>query len=288
MLVETHCHCQEYSPDSNRPLMQLLREAAQLGFASVTLTDHFDKDYCSRGSMVMNANPFDEPIMPGEWIFDLNEYHEFIYSAQKQVPCGLQLLHGVEVGYRADIENALANHFKDEPFDQVIGSIHAVDGKDLSFSTHPLYQLEKVEAYDYVLESHLHMLKSSLDFHVLAHIDYITRYVPYADKVMRYQEHASKFDAIFREMIERDIALEINTRTRYKEIDRLQKDRGPMDSDILRRYHAMGGRLLTLASDSHEDGSIGRCFADTRRWLRYLGFSKGCYFIKGKPKLYDL
>ena len=45
----------------------------------------------------------------------------------------------------------------------------------------------------------------------------------------------------------------------------------------------MGGKLITLGSDSHFPGTFGVCFDETVEYLRSLGFTESFYFKDRKP-----
>ncbi len=279
MLVETHSHSKEFSPDSNRSLAVLLDEALRKGFSSLCLTDHFDKDYCSKGTVDQEKTDLYAPIKPGEWIFDPAEYRAAIEKARYTLPQSFSLLTGIEVGYRRDLASQFNDFLSPHNFDQIIGSIHALKDVDLSITDRqPLYCLSKQEAYDYVLDAHIELVKSPFDFDILAHVDYMSRYVPFEDKTMRYEEHPERIDVLFKEMIRRDIALEINNRTRYKFFDQTGSDPGILDDAMLVRYRELGGRLITLASDAHEVGSLGRFFSETGSHLKSLGFKEAFFY----------
>ncbi len=289
MLVETHSHCSEYSPDSGRPLARLLQEAAGKGFSTIVLTDHFDKDYCSDGTVDHERTPLGSTPKEGEWVFDLHNYTHFVESVRTVAPIGLNLLRGIEVGYRKDLAPQFNAFFAPYEFEQIIGSIHAIDDVDLSFTyKHPIYQKEKKEAYAEVLKTHIDLVESPFDFDILAHFDYMTRYVPYDDPSMLYADYEPLFDRLLKGIISRDIALEINNRTRYKAYDKDGIDPGPCDRDILERYYELGGRLITLASDTHETGTLGRFFPEVKAWLRDIGFKEACFFKGRQPQLYKI
>ena len=88
--------------------------------------------------------------------------------------------------------------------------------------------------------------------------------------------------------IEREVALEINLRTRYKQFDRTGHDPGLMDPTILLRYRDLGGELITLAGDAHSPEDFGRFFPEARAELKALGFQYGYYFQQGRPMRYAL
>lgn len=286
MLIETHSHCSEFSPDALRSLDALVLEAEQKGFDVVVLTDHYEKNFYDDGHLG-EKTPVGSTPLPGEWVFELAPYFERIEKVNRHSK--ITLLPGLEVGYLPDMHQDLAAYLNDFPFAQVIASVHSMEGIDLAFvDEHPLYRLTKKDAYDRILSTHIALLESPLHFHVLAHVDYLTRYAPYADPAMRYEEHSDLFDQIFHRLIDRQIALEVNVRGRMKIYEKTGRDPGPLDAGILARYREMGGRLVTIAGDVHEVGSLGRFFPETKQYLKSLGFRQACWYECGQPKLYDL
>ena len=83
-------------------------------------------------------------------------------------------------------------------------------------------------------------------------------------------------------MISKDKALEINTKSIQK-----HKDGGFTrwlpDSAILNRYRDMGGKLITLGSDSHFPGTFAVCFTEAVEYLKSLGFKETVYYKEHKP-----
>ena len=92
-----------------------------------------------------------------------------------------------------------------------------------------------------------------------------------------------QIDDILQELIRTKRALEVNTSGFGTAYDRLLPD-----TDILERYYAMGGRLITLASDAHTADRPGIGFDAAVQKLKAIGFSHACDFEKRKPILYEL
>lgn len=286
MLIETHSHAADFSRDAARSLAALVAEADRKGFHTVVLTDHYEKDYFDDARLAQ-ASPVGGAPAEGEWVFPLAAYFDAVEHAGRGHR--VRLLPGIEIGYLPDRARDLADYLAAWPFDQRIGSVHSLDGIDLAFAeAHPLYRGTKAEAYGRILDAHIEMLDSPLAFEVMAHIDYLTRYAPYEDKAMRYEEFPDRFDAIFRRLIAKDIALEVNVRGRTKVFEQTGRDPGPMDAALLARYRELGGRLLTIAGDVHEEGYLGRFFPETIAYLQRLGFREACWYEKRQPVLYDL
>lgn len=285
MLVETHCHSAAFSPDARQTLEELIAGAQARGFEALVLTDHYDKNYFSDGS-IGQVTPLGQPPEAGEWIFDLDFYTDTVRQAQADFT---GLLLGIEIGYRPELAETLTPFLAPCDFDQVLGSIHAVMGQDLgAYRGHPLYELPKQAAYERVLEAHLDMVTSAFQFQVMTHFDYLTRYAPYPDPSITYAAFADHFDTLFKALIERDIALEVNLRTRYKAFDQTGRDPGLGDPAILRRYRDLGGEFITLAGDAHQPADLGRFMPEAKAELKALGFQYGYYFKAGQPIRYAL
>ena len=55
----------------------------------------------------------------------------------------------------------------------------------------------------------------------------------------------------------------------------------PEKGFVLKRYVAMGGKLVTFASDAHVSENLGRRKEDFVEFAKACGIKEGCYF-KGK------
>ena len=90
---------------------------------------------------------------------------------------------------------------------------------------------------------------------MLGHIDYIVRYAPYEEHTLDYTQFHEGIDAVLRAVIETGKVMELNTR-------RLGDKAACEDLlPVYQRYHALGGRYVTLGSDAHTPEAIGVNFA---------------------------
>ena len=53
--------------------------------------------------------------------------------------------------------------------------------------------------------------------------------------------------------------------------------------DILKSYRSLGGEIITIGSDSHEEGHLGHKINDVQGILKELGFKAVYTFDKMKP-----
>ncbi len=145
-------------------------------------------------------------------------------------------------------DEALAGKY---PFDYVLASMHCINGRDL-YEERCYEGLAKVEAVREFLIDTLANLERHNNFDAFAHIDYMCRYMPYADKELILGEAPELFDQVFKLLIAKEKPLEINTR-------RLD-DAGAMAAllAVYRRYAQLGGKYAVIGSDAHYKEHVGR------------------------------
>ena len=122
-------------------------------------------------------------------------------------------------------------------------------------------------------------MASHEDFDVLAHLSCPLRYIngKYRRQIS-IDEYQDMVEEILRVVIRRQKALEVNT----SGINGVYESLMP-DEQTLRRYYALGGRMLTLGSDAHAADRIGNAFGETVELLKEIGFSSYCYYQKRQP-----
>ncbi len=172
---------------------------------------------------------------------------------------------GVELGMTFESREANRAFLQGAPFDQVIGSIHLIGGKDIYYRE--TYGERTKE--DFYREYYRCMAEEAAvqDIDVLGHIDYIARYAPYEDPEPDYGSFRKEIDEVLRVITERGIVLELNTRR--LESRRALKELAP----VFYRYKEMGGQFVTLGSDAHKKEQIGMNFARAVDFTEAMGLS---------------
>lgn len=222
-MFDTHLHTIPFSTDSHMHINELLEK--QKGTSNgLILTEHIDYDFPP----------------PNVYDFSPEEYFKTYGNLRND-----KLLLGLEVGLQPSVINKNIHLVKSYPFDMVIGSIHAVNGYDLYNITYHEQFNNKEEAYLEYLKYMLDNIKKFKDFDTLAHIDYICRKAPYKDNELYYSDFPEVIDEILLTLINNNKVIEINTRrfNNKKSIDSL--------IEIYKRYKTLGGKYVTLGSDSH-------------------------------------
>ena len=186
---------------------------------------------------------------------------------------------GLEVGLAAEAAQRNAELAANPLLDYIIGSVHMIDGRDLTL----LYQdhMAPEEVAGRYLRATLEMVERNSFFDALGHIDYPSRYSPHPDPEIWYDDFPGLYDSIFRALTERGKLLELNTvrvlcRPAYKNLARLYA-----------RYRELGGRFVTMGSDAHMAAALFRGFEQGRRLARECGL-RVVHFREREPVAEDL
>lgn len=291
--VDAHTHTKHDSKDARQSLDELLREADQKALMAVCLTEHYDKDSIDgrlrRGVTAVGAEPD-----PAEWAFNPERYLKRLSPIRTARQKGGQtrLLLGIEVNFAPYLSADYRRYLEPLPFDQIIYSAHFYEDRDIYWAK-DLYRRGKEIFYPQWLTWQLELLEDPFQFQVFGHYDYVARYAPYEQKRLLYREFPDHLDAILKQLIRREAALEINTKAFYtSEPD--PQSAGPetidnyLDADLIRRYLDLGGELVTLSSDSHQAGCLALGFDLYAKRLYELGLRRLCYFVEKKPRFLHL
>lgn len=288
-LIDSHNHTHVFSPDALQSPGELVEDALTAGLSGLAVTEHYDKDLV-KDIVLPGLSPVGSPAAPDEWIFDVNEYFELFYNFKEQLASehpDFILLSGIELGYHKHLAEALDDLVRSRPFDTVIGSVHALDGKDI-YHNPDLSSEPKNKLYARYIETMIELVDHLQEVDILAHFDFIARVCDYEDSKMYYREHPDHWDTLFRKLIEKGVSLEINTRSRYRSLDSTGTDPGFPDSAIIQRYLELGGELITPSSDAHRKNDSGRLLQETAAWLQSLGVRYLTYYVKRKPQFIAL
>ncbi|MBU5484929.1 histidinol phosphate phosphatase [Clostridium sp. MSJ-11] len=256
-MFDCHVHT-EFSSDCKMKIEEVIKET-QNNNLGVILTEHLDLNFPQEG----------------DFIFNIDEYFEK-YSKYR----GDKLLLGVELGMRTDCVMENEEIAKNHPFDYVIGSVHLVkDGSDYyDIFGHELYEgKKKEEVYSNYLNHMYNCIKEHTFIDSLGHIDFMCRYSPYEDREIYYENYRETIDSIFKILVEREIALEINTR-RFGDKEAVENL-----MNLYNKFRELGGKYVTIGSDAHVNKNIGNYFSDAFDLAEYCKL-KPIYFRNRKKE----
>lgn len=218
-----HVHTQ-FSYDSRIEGKHLLQKAVQLGYNEIAITEHLD-------------------LLPEELsIFglpSLKQYQSYCMNLQNSFP-GIKLRMGIEIGDYHRVRSFAKALISDYEFCPILGSVHFLS--DRTNVAVPLTnKLSKAQVEDYYRQNL--KLVESCDIDILAHLGVYKRY--YSD-IVDETLVSGLIDEILSTIIARNIALEINLSGLRKPYARILPE-----EKLIERYRNLGGKLISIGSDSH-------------------------------------
>ena len=248
MLGDRHLHT-HFSCDSDEKTENVIERAIALGMKEICITDHCDIDL--------------GPL----WYMPVREYAAEMERLRDEYKDRIQLHIGIEMGLNPEYNEQIKAVLDSYPFELVIGSIHTMQGDDPYYREH--FKMDDREFYRVYFETALERLKNSGGFNVFGHFDYVVRYGEQKGGSYDPREFADVIDEILKELISRNIALELNTGGLRKGIDFVHPH-----EYILTRYRELGGRLISIGSDAHLYGNVGTGFEKAEEVMKAFGFSE--------------
>lgn len=260
ILADYHLHSL-FSSDSKEELENIVKIALERGMTEIAITDHLDIDYPN-----------------GQFNLEIDNYIETLKKIRFKYQGKIKIKIGVELGLQKHLSGnrKLKSIMENENIDFIIGSTHTIDG----------YELDKEKIYSELSKEEVHIKYfeevyqniSSIDgFNVCGHLDFIRRYgrKSYSDyEVIDYNLHKKIIEKILKLLISRGQGIEVNSSgIRYV------GDQHPNDY-ILKKYKELGGKIITVGSDSHVAKDIAKDFEKIREVLIECGFKYYSTFDK--------
>jgi histidinol-phosphatase (PHP family) len=243
-MLDYHVHS-TCSGDGKATIDQMCARAVELGIREIAFTEH------------VVYNPAD--ICYGT--FDLDRYRSEIDAARSKFD--LKILTGIEFcdPHLYPHELAITHTWG---LDIIMGSVHWVG--DAMISVDSFAGLDVMETYRQYFDEVLKAVQTG-GFDILAHFDLVKRFgVRYAP--FRVESFREQIRAILEVMIERGIALELNTSGLRQPCAEMFPGR-----ETLELYRSLGGRLVTIGSDSHRTEQLGFGLKEGLSLLQSLGFT---------------
>lgn len=283
MLADYHVHT-AFSDDSEYLMEDVVRDSIGKDLSEICFTDHVDygikRDWDDPRGVLYRKGGFGEPEQMALANVDYPEYAAEISRLREQYGDRITIRMGLEFGMQRHTISRYEDLYARYPFDFIILSVHQVDDKELWTQD---YQRDKTQR-EYNLgyyEEILALVKSYHNYSVLGHLDLISRY----DKQGHYpfNEVREIVEKILKQVIADGKGIEVNTSSHRYGIDDLTPSR-----DILQLYRELGGRIVTIGSDSHRPEHLGAYIGETMSELRQLGFGEFCTYEKMTPIYHSL
>lgn len=263
-LIDYHTHT-NFSSDSQAPMEDMILSAIDKGLDEMAITDHVDFD-----------DRYDYT--------DYNTYIPYFNALKEKYANQIKLCFGVEVGvdnYFKEKVNAFTKSFD---FDFIIGSSHAVTGKDLYFDREDFFAGKtKKEAYTLYFTELKKNIEMCKDFCVYGHLDFVSRYGTYKDNSLNYRDYSQIIDEVLLALIEKGKGIEINTSGfRYGIANAYPQ------LEIVKRYKELGGEIITIGSDAHFPKDVADQIGFAYDMLAEAGFKYITTFKNRQPQFIKL
>jgi histidinol-phosphatase (PHP family) len=276
--VDYHLHS-THSADGEASVLEMCEAALAKGLREICFTEHVDFDRAD----------------PAYGYLDWPAYTASVAEARSRYAGRLVVRQGVEFDFRRAYGAEPGEFLAGLDLDFAIGSVHSAAGyqihrlwkdrppgsaraKPRCTGAKPGLDLRTLLA-EYFAETEA--LVASGWCHAIGHFDYIYKQLPDLAAGYRDAWYWRSVERILQACIAGGVAVELNTHHVL--------DRGAAmaaDVEILRRYRALGGRLLVVGSDAHRPGDVAHAFPEAERDLRAAGFDAVTGYARGRP--YDV
>ncbi len=256
-MFDFHMHS-TVSFDGHDTPEKMVRAAQRKGLTAICFTDHVDDDV---------TGP-----MPSQRF--TKEGYDAGYANLQGGDVALHF--GMEFGLHRDNQGSLKEVLSWRDFDFVLGSIHYAEGVDVYYAPYwedkTLFQAEQV-----YLEDTLACVQAHDDFDVLAHLTYISKpRIHPTHTPVQLEQHREVIAEIFRTLAQKGKGIEINT----SGVDRCGAYLP--SADMVRLFKDLGGKIITVGSDAHDDRRVGQYCHDAVHIAKDI-FGYVCTFEKRRP-----
>lgn len=261
MFADYHMHSY-YSDDSECPMEVMVNKAIEAGLDEIAFTEHVDYGVKTD----LNCN--------------YEEYFKEISKLQKEYAEKIKIKAGIEFGVQSQTIEEFQRDFEKYDFDFIILSNHQVGNKE--FWTYEFQEGKSQDEFQRAYyEAIYDVVKKYKNYSVLGHLDMIKRYDKFGDypdeKIMDI------VDDILKQVIKDGKGIEVNTSSFKYGLKDLMPSRA-----ILKRYYELGGKIITIGSDTHETEHLADHIKEVREILKEIGFKDFCTFNNMKPEFWPM
>lgn len=267
-LSDMHVHTSD-SPDADIPAWSLVQKGIENNLGAIGFVAHLDlnpEDFCY-GS------------------FNAGTYDESITRARIESGGRVSVMKGLEVGEPHIYEEQVKKLVDYSNYDFITGALHSVKGIGMILGKEVFADGHSLEIVEEYYAETLRMVEVS-DIDILAHLGLFRRGLALAGLKYDFNElqlWPETIDKILRVLIDRGIALELNT----SGLRRKEKVTYPTPA-ILERFRGLGGTLVTVGSDTHREPHVFFGLERGAALLLKTGFRQVNTFLGRVPKAFEL
>lgn len=285
MLADYHIHC-KYSDDSEEKPEKIIKTAIDKSINEICFTDHvdygikLDKEVFEKMSE-NEKRSWKEKTGRIDLNVDYSNYFEEIQELKKEYRDKITIKQGLEFGMQTHtVEDfqKLFDSYKSK-LDFIILSCHQIENKE--FWTKEFQKGKMPDEYNTEYYEEIYKVVSQYsNYSILGHLDHIQRY---NETIHPFEKSREIITKILKKVIEDNKGIEVNTSSfRYG-----LKDLTP-ERNILKLYHELGGKIITIGSDAHKAEDVGTYIPYIQEELKKIGFNYICTFEKMEPIFHKL
>ena len=278
MLADYHIHCR-YSDDSEEEPEKIVESAVSKNFDEICFTDHVDYGIKIDHDVYNKMNDSKKEKYKNLLNVDYPEYFREIGGLRKKYKDKITIRQGLEFGMQTHTIDDFQKIFDKYDLDFVILSCHQVNDEEF---WNKVFQKGKTpDEYNYKYYEEIYkVIQKYGDYSVLGHLDHIQRY---NETIYPFEKSREIITEILKKVIKDGKGIEVNTSSfRYG-----LKDLTP-ERNILKLYHELGGKIITIGSDAHKAENVGDHIPYIQSELKKTGFTHICTFDKMKPIFHGL
>ena len=264
----THTHF-SFDGDPSSTHDAMCRRALELGLTDIAFTDHCD------------VNGEVEELYT---IYDADKAFASMMEVKEKYKGRLNVICGIELGNPTQYPDYAAKALAAHPYEFVIGSLHNLknvpDFCYMNFGQMSDNQIKKL--FDRALDETIEVAQFP-GITTLAHITYMHRYVTLGGKKLDFKPYYEKLEHLYRTVIDRDIALELNVSTLWKGLGISLPT-----MELLKLYKDCGGSLVTIGSDAHAPENLGKAIRKGYAILETVGFHEVLTIQNGQRVLQSI
>ena len=275
MFCDYHVHS-SFSDDSVYEMEDVIRDAIGLGVDELCFTEHVDYG--------IKVDHGEMPIVKRDGSTMLNVDHDSYFKTlenfKEKYKDKISLKKGLEFGVQMHTLDKYQKLVSKYPLDFILLSIHQVN--DIECHTAEFKEGKDQLTYNRVYFNELYdIVKNYKDYSVLAHIDLMRRF----DKPdeLAFEKVEDIIASILKVVIKYDKGIELNTSWHRYGLKEPTPSLG-----ILKLYKDLGGKIITLGSDSHRPVQLTNGIKEDKELLKSLGYKEFCTFDKLVPSFHAL
>ncbi|MBQ8503730.1 MAG: histidinol-phosphatase HisJ family protein [Clostridia bacterium] len=256
-IIDMHVHS-DNSPDGIHSPMFICEQAVDKGLRAIAFTDHCEIDtYHSQK-------------------YDCMAFHSYFECSKARVAFEGQLLVliGLEIGQPNSDYELTKKIVNSRPYDVILGSIHTPKGFNCDIKE---IEYDKIDVYDFMKNYFAELTEMAYcpEIDILAHITCPMRRIQGKYGIaFDYEKIQKETDELLKAIIKNDKVLEINTSGLRQPIGKTMPD-----ENIIRRYKELGGKHISIGSDSHSAYDTGAGIREGMLLAKRCGFDRLTFLV---------